>query len=148
MAEILTVPKRKPDWPTRLHGFLESRRRTPFAWGTNDCCLFVADGVLAMTGVDIAASFRGKYHDETSCTALLAGMGYASISAMLAPELASWQLAPIRPSFAQRGDIVAYDMEGEPALALVSLDGGYARGVGERGLSVLPTLQAVKAWRV
>ena len=128
--------------------FLSLARRTMFAWGENDCCLLVADGVLAMTGVDIAASFRGKYHDEASCMALLWEMGHASVSAMIAAELESWGFATLRASFAQRGDIVAYDMAGEPALCLVSLDGGYARGVGERGLSVLPVLKAVKAWRV
>jgi hypothetical protein len=131
-----------------LHAFLETRRRAPFCWGVNDCCLFVADGVLAMTGVDIAVGFRDKYHDESSCMALLKQMGYASVSAMVAAELQSWGFASVRPSFAQRGDIVAYDLAGVPALALVSLDGAYARGVGENGAAVLPVLKAVRAWRV
>lgn len=75
-------------------------------------------------------------------------MGYASVSAMIAAELQSWRFAAGRPSFAQRWDIVAYDQAGEPALALVSMDGAYARGVGERGLCVLPVAKAVTAWRV
>ncbi len=48
---------------------------------------------------------------------------------------------------AARG-IVAYDQAGEPSLALVSMDGAYARGVGERGLCVLPVERAVTPWRV
>lgn len=148
MTDVLTVPKRTDDWPALLHAFLESRRGESFAWGKNDCCLFVADGVLAMTGVDIAASFRGKYTDEASCMAVLKKMGYASVSAMIAAELKSWGMPTLMAGFAQRGDIVEYAMEGAPALCLVSMDGKYALGVGERGLYVLPVLRAVRAWRV
>jgi hypothetical protein len=45
-------------WQTRaFHEFLISRARAPFVWGVNDCALFAADGVLAITGVDSPASF-------------------------------------------------------------------------------------------
>ena len=70
------------------------------------------------------------------------------MSAMIAAELQSWRFAAGKRSFAQRGDILAFNQAGEPALALVSLDGAYARGVGERGLCMLPVERAVTAWRV
>ena len=57
-------------WATRgFHTFLEQRARRPFAWGVNDCALFAADGIRAITGVDIAADFRGKYSDEAGAMA-------------------------------------------------------------------------------
>lgn len=36
----------------------DARRSVPFAWGSNDCRLFAADAVQAMTGVDHAAELR------------------------------------------------------------------------------------------
>src|SRR6185437_11886108 len=63
---------RTKHWATReLHRFLLSRAQVPFAWGVNDCCLFPADAIHAMTGVDIAAGFRGKYHDQAGAFALI-----------------------------------------------------------------------------
>ncbi len=63
---------RQPHWATRgLHAFLLARARAPFVWGANDCALFAADAIEAMTGVDIASDFRGRYHDEASAQALI-----------------------------------------------------------------------------
>ena len=46
---------RRPFWGTReLEQFLLARRSVPFKWGANDCALFVADAIEAMTGVDFA----------------------------------------------------------------------------------------------
>jgi hypothetical protein len=33
----------------------------PFVWGETDCCLFVADWVREVTGIDPAAEWRGCY---------------------------------------------------------------------------------------
>jgi hypothetical protein len=52
--------KRYEDWPQRLVAAIEAARGRPFSWGAMDCCLFAADVVLAMTGVDYAAGFRGR----------------------------------------------------------------------------------------
>ena len=52
---------RRPDWSARLAGILEHAERTPFVWGKDDCCLFAADCVFAMTGRDPATFFRNTY---------------------------------------------------------------------------------------
>jgi len=60
-------PVRSKHWATRAyHQFLVNARSLPFAWGSHDCALFSANGIEAMTGVDIASEFRGIYTDETS----------------------------------------------------------------------------------
>lgn len=66
---------RLPDWQPRLYAFLESRRQAAFSWGTNDCCLFCADAVMAMTGEDPASALRGSYADEAGALAILAEHG-------------------------------------------------------------------------
>lgn len=58
----------------------------PWAWGEVDCTLFPADWVRAVTGVDPAASFRGKYDSELSAHRMLKSAGgfVAAISAEMA----------------------------------------------------------------
>ena len=48
-------------WRQQLDALIASRMAAPFAWGAHDCCLFAADAVLAQTGEDPAAEFRGTY---------------------------------------------------------------------------------------
>jgi hypothetical protein len=52
---------RLPDWPEQLAAFIEARRDMPFDWAVNDCCVLAADAVLAMTGRDFLADYRGRY---------------------------------------------------------------------------------------
>ena len=53
--------ERLKDWEQRLYQFVEGRRLRPFHWGKHDCALFAADAVREMTGVDLAADYRGQY---------------------------------------------------------------------------------------
>ena len=43
------------DWATRLDKYFEDCATRSFEYGVFDCALFMADGVKAMTGVDVAA---------------------------------------------------------------------------------------------
>lgn len=49
------------NWETRLASYLARVSREGFAWGRHDCALFAAGGVEAVTGVDPAAAWRGRY---------------------------------------------------------------------------------------
>jgi hypothetical protein len=49
------------DWRDRLAECVNSRIGTQPEWGTNDCMMWAADCVLAQTGVDDLATYRGKY---------------------------------------------------------------------------------------
>lgn len=147
---ITALPTKLPTWERKLHEFIESRKTEPFAWGKNDCCLFAADAVLSMTGVDIAGDFRGKYTDEASCMKLLASLGYSSVEDMIRTELTTkWQMMAVQPTFAHRGDILLCRQPGGPALCIVGLDGKHSLGVGESGLMKVTTYHdGVTAWRI
>jgi hypothetical protein len=93
---------------------IEAARTQPFAYGSFDCCLFAADVVLAMTGVDYAASFRG-YDTKTGAYRIIAEHG--SLAALLTSVLGE----PIEPSFAGRGDVVLADIE--------TVEGGESAGI-------------------
>lgn len=43
----------------------------PFIWGKYDCCLWVADMLLAIHGIDFAEKYRGKYSNEKEFKKLL-----------------------------------------------------------------------------
>jgi hypothetical protein len=149
-ALIVPSPARAHDWEMRLHAFIESEKHKPFAWGTHDCCIFAANWILALTGVDIAEDFRGKYTDEASCNALLAKLGYADVAAMIAAQLTvKWQFPAVQPNFAHRGDLIQVQQPTGPALCVVGLNGKHAHGVSDKGLVRMRTYHdAVKAWRV
>ena len=52
---------RLPDWPKRLSDFIANQRKEDFRWGENDCILFVAKGIEAMTGERLYGEYVGYY---------------------------------------------------------------------------------------
>lgn len=138
-------------WNERpFHDFLMARARTPFVWGEHDCALFAADGVKAITGVDIAADFRGKYADEVSALAsikaICGGTSVADAAAWCAAKhtMPEWRA----PLFAQRGDLVVLEESGRMIAGLVHLNGRHVVCAGENGLHRLPITAIVRAWHV
>lgn len=143
--------KRTEHWATReFHQFLLARAAQPFAWGGNDCCLFAADAVLSFTGVDLAAEFRGQYHDEAGALAAIRKIaGGSTVEDAIAwcaakHGLVEWP----KPLFAQRGDLVAVEDAGRIIGGVVHLNGRHVAAVGETGLKRL-SIQAIKrAWKI
>jgi len=130
------------DWRARLSASIEARRRSLHVYGGNDCGLFVADCIAAMTGIDIAADFRGRYDSLASAVTMLQAAGYADLCEVLAARLEE-----IHPSRARAGDVMAFD----------SSPTGWALGIvnGERvtvlrpdGLGTVLRTQAQRAFRV
>jgi len=114
------------DRPALLSRFIEERRRMPFAWGSNDCCLFAADWVLAATGRGVAADYRGRY------TTALPAMRFVElgggVEAMI--ERAGGQV--VHPTMARRGDVIARDVGNGIGLGVCV--GSLAAFVAENGL--------------
>ena len=149
--------RRTHNWDTReLHEFFLARASEPFVWGKNDCCLFPADGIFAMTGVDIAADFRGKYADKASAFALIrtvtGGATVADAAAWCARQhnMPEWVDASGKslPLMARRGDLVVLEDGGRTIAGLVALTGRHVISVGEEGLRRLPLNAVLRAWRV
>jgi hypothetical protein len=144
---------RTEHWATReFHDFLVDRREQPFVWGTNDCCLFPADAILAFTGVDIADDFRGKYSSEEEAWALVAsvtgGTTVADAAAWCAAKHGLVELA--HPMMAQRGDLVVIENEGRQIAGIVNLTGRHVVSVGDGGMVrlLITTNPIQRAWRV
>lgn len=151
----MSLPRQK-HWATRAyHNFLLSRAKTPFAWGQHDCALFAADGIQAITGVDIAADFRGKYSDEVGAMATIKavcnGSTIADAAAYCAQKhgLTEWadKNGKPQPLFARRGDLVVFTAPtGGLVAGLVHLSGQIV-AAGEKELYRFPISKVLRAWR-
>jgi len=135
---------RPEDWPEKLAEFIASREGCAFEWGAHDCALFCCDAILAMTGVDMAAEFRGRYSNSGGAARLMRG-GLARVARTVA---AQFQLEPIPVRLARRGDPVLVDFGKRLALGIVDLDGMRAVGPGPEGLLRVPLEQCIAAWRL
>ena len=67
--------KRLLDWNERLQALVQERTKAPFVWGQHDCSLWAADCILALTGEDLACSYRGKYTSAKSALRLIKASG-------------------------------------------------------------------------
>jgi len=133
--------KRQPTWRSALVKCIEARRKTAFRWGTNDCALFAADCIQAMTGTDLAAVYRGRYTSEAGARAILQATGYADVAAVAAS-----MLAEIHPSRAATGDVAVMEYAGEPSLGI--FNGALIMALRPDGIGTVPFTAAVRAFRV
>lgn len=143
--------QRAEHWATRsFHEFLLSRAKLAFKWGENDCALFAADGIEAMTGVDIAADFRGKYIDEPGALAAIKSVaGGTTIADAAAWCAAKHGLTELKfPLMAQRGDLVVFQNGPNLIAGLVHLSGRHIVAVGENGLYRFSISSTKRAWHV
>lgn len=129
---------RHPDWQLRLQAFVQSRLAKPFAWGTQDCCLFVCDAIEAITGHDPAADLRG-YSTEREAARILRDHGGVFGLA----EARAGAAVPVLA--AQVGDVGLLPLDGRDTLALCG--GAHWLAPGAAGLVALPLETAVAAWR-
>ena len=54
-----------------------------FEWGKTDCCLWVADILKSIHGIDYAKIYRDKYSSKTGCRRLLMQLHYENIKQLL-----------------------------------------------------------------
>ncbi len=129
-----------PNAHVRLALFTKDRRKTPYAWGENDCVTFAADAVWAITGVDPIEDIRGSWDSEEGARAVLEGLGGLI-------EAVDARFERVDPKFAQRGDVcLIRDAKGEPSLGVCV--GAFAAAPGELEMLLTPMSKAKIAWRV
>lgn len=132
---------RHPDWKLRLMQYLGEAARSPFVPGQHDCALFVAGAVEAMTGIDYARPFKGRYTTLKGGLRVLREAGFADHAALAA----AW-LPEIAPAFAAPGDLAVIETPDGPAMGVVQGEGIYVLTVDRLG--IVPLLGAARAFRV
>jgi hypothetical protein len=127
------------DWQTRFAEFARARRNEPFAWGSNDCCLFAADCVEAITGEDPAKDLRGYTTALQAARIVKAHGGMAQfVTARIGVE--------IPPLMANVGDLVLVVVNGHDTLTVCN--GSNVIGPGPSGMMCCGMGLAKAAWRV
>ena len=126
-------------WQQVLDAKVEEWRPRVLSWGKHDCCQFVRDVTLAITGVDRGGSFPA-YSSYAAASALVDEAGG------MAAFLSSVFGTPKHPARAQRGDVVAVETG-------AGLTAGICIGVrcacfGPAGLTFYPMSAAQCAWAV
>lgn len=129
--------ERFPNWESALSDYILSKRDEPFVYGENDCCMFAAGAMIAMTGVDPIPEFRGKYNSLASSVKALKELGAGDLEKTI-----DGKLPEIAVGLAQRGDVALYD----GSLGVV-MD-GYAWFVSDDGLERIPRSEWTKAWSI
>ena len=135
---------RLPNWRLRFDALITDRLRAPFAWGSNDCVLFAADNVLALTGEDLALGLRTHTNALGAARALrrLGGLA-ALVERALGPSC--------HAAGATQGDVVMVVMgrgrSTRSALG-VCLNPQSTIGPGVDGLLQIPMARALCAWKV
>lgn len=139
MSELI-FPSRLPDWRPRLAAYMQRVARLPFRPGRNDCALFAAGAVEAMTGVDLAAGWRGTYRHLADGQAALLAAGYRDHF-----DLIEQHFQEVAPAFSKIGDLAVFPCEGQgQALGVVQGGGVYVLSPG--GLAVANRLRMVRAY--
>lgn len=132
---------RHQHWHVALIQYLATCARTPFAEGSNDCALFAAGAVEAMTGTDYAAPYRGRYTTTKGGLRMLRRAGFADHIALAAANLPEIPVSSAKP-----GDVAAVATPEGEALGVVQGAGVYVLTPG--GMGILPADQITRAFRV
>lgn len=133
--------QRYPDWRARLTCYLIDAAPLPFEDGVHDCALFLAGGILAMTGTDYAAPYRGRYTTLRGGMRILRKDGFRDHVALVEATLPRRAVA-----FAREGDGACVQTEDGPALGIVQ--GAQIYVLSPRGLGLVPLTAASSAFEV
>lgn len=139
MTQPLPKIQRLPDWQLRLEHFLQARMLQKFEYGSNDCGLFAADAVWAMTGVDFAPHLRSHTSAREAIATQRRHAGLGKIAARLLGPAGPVQLASV-------GDVLLLKIGKREALGICN--GTAIIGPGPAGLAYAPMAAALACWRV
>ncbi len=132
---------RRPNWRSALAAEVERHRLVPFQWGANDCALFAADCVMAMTGTDLAVDFRGHYRTAQGAARAIRKAGHDDLPALLAALLPE-----VHPVMARPGDVAL--VESDQGLTAGVVTGPTIAASAVDGITTLPLTRAVRAFAV
>lgn len=124
-------------WEDALVNYIIIKRDEPFEYGVNDCCLFAAGAVEAITGEDPMSEFRGKYDSLKGSIKAIKDIGAGTLEATL-----DGKFPEVSIGYAQRGDLAFFD----DSIGVVM--GGFAYFVSDDGLERIPREMWNKCWSV
>ena len=127
-------------WEQRFHAKFTEAQGREFQWGKHDCVLFAADIVEALTGIDHAAEFRGRYRTPRGALRIVGNL----------ETFPDQYFKRIPVTRAQRGDLVFVDGDNPfgGSLGVVAPGGVQIATAGENGLDLVSIRRGSAAWKV
>ena len=131
------------DWKTKFSDHLLSVKDNRFKWGKQDCCMFAANCIQNICGVDILEEYRGQYSTEDEAQVFIDEKG-GTLSKFLTQVCRKYKLSKVHPKKAQNG-----------SLCLVNTDIGDTAGIlwngkvwaqGPKGVITAPKSYIKRAW--
>jgi len=128
---------RQDNWAYSLGAYLASIHTTPFVFGQHDCGALAAGCIKAQTGVDAMPSMTYSSPAEAAqeCQRICGSPYVDDLVAYLADQH-GW--TEVKPTFAQRGDLVVIGSKDQARLGVVSLHGTHIMTPGDNGLLYEP----------
>ena len=124
-------------WEDALVNYIAIKRHEPFDYGVNDCCLFAAGAVEAITGEDHMSEFRGKYDSLKTSLIAIRDIGAGTLEATM-----DGKFPEVGIGNAQRGDLAFFD----DSIGVVM--GSFAYFVSDDGLERINRSFWDKCWGV
>lgn len=146
-AEEVTVRTPRHDlWRARFEKVIDDTKAKPFTWDGHECVIgLCANTILAITGIDLAKEYRGKFNDARSAARLMKNMGFENIADLVASFLEEYEGGP---SQAKIGDIVAIPDDTVFGYGLGVVNGERVFVLSETGMGTVDLLMATRAFRV
>lgn len=136
--------KRRQDWRQCYSTLIGAIRRKPFAYGEHDCAMGLSAAMVeALTGIDVAKRWRGRYASRTGALRVMRNDGFANVADMVATVLPE-----IHPARARIGDIAAIPDDGPFGFALGVVNGERIFVIRAEGLGTVDLLTATRAFSV
>lgn len=129
------------NWQVVFEATVKANQTKKFAYGTHDCCLWAANCAKALTGVDYAEPWRGKYTDKVSADAFVKAGG--GLEAMVT---STTKIQPLNPLYANVGDIVLAVSNATEMLGICNGDSFLAPSATK--LVAMPMSLATKVWKI
>ena len=124
-------------WEDALSDYISIKRHEPFEYGVNDCCLFAAGAVQAITAEDPMVEFRGKYDSLKGSLTVIKEIGAGTLEATMDAKFSEVEIG-----HAQRGDLAFFDN----SVGVVM--GSFAYFVSDDGLDRINRSLWDKCWGV
>ena len=136
------------NWETKLNNHIEeTRKKTKFKYGRNDCITFVLKGIEIITGKKVFDHKWKSIKDGRELINKYKKNDLLGIALLIGKEN---NFEQIQVNFAQRGDVVYHKNIRES-----DLDGSLGICLGEKclfnwskGMTFKPTLECKIAWRI
>jgi hypothetical protein len=124
-------------WEDALSDYMDMKRHEPFEYGVNDCCMFAAGAVEAITGEDPIPEFRGKYDSLKTSLQVIKDIGAGTLEATM-----DGKFPEVEIGHAQRGDLAFFD--GSVGVVM----GGFAYFVSDDGVERINRSLWDKCWGI